>query len=173
MITYRFAVLSDAKAIAALHTQSWRQTYRGILTDDYLDRNIEQDRYSVWSDRLANPADNQRILVAEKEGLLCGFICLYLDEDPELGTLIDNLHVAAGQKGKGIGLGLMREAAWQVIPQATHPGFHLVVYEANRSAIQFYDRVGGQNIRTEQYETPGGGQATIFRYVWKTADSLL
>ena len=172
MITYRFARLSDADAIARLHTQSWRETYRGILRDDYLDGNIAEDRLTVWSSRLAEPAANQRILVAEENGALCGFICLYLDEDPQLGTLIDNLHVASGQKGKGIGLGLMREAARQVIPQATQPGFHLVVYEINQSAIQFYDRVGGQSIRTEQYATPGGGQATIFRYVWRSVADL-
>ncbi|MBO0949787.1 GNAT family N-acetyltransferase [Fibrella forsythiae] len=173
MITYRFAQLPDAQAIAALHTQSWRQTYRGILRDDYLDGNISEDRFAVWHKRLATPATNQRILVAEEDGQLRGFICLYLDEDPELGTLIDNLHVSRAAKGRGIGLGLMREAARRVIPEANHPGFHLVVYEANGPAIQFYNRVGGMNLRPEQYETPGDGStAIILRYVWKTADDL-
>lgn len=172
MITYRFAQLTDADSIAALHTQSWRQTYRGILRDDYLDGNIGEDRFEVWQKRLANPAGNQRILIAEEDGQLRGFICLYLDEDLKLGTLIDNLHVGQAAKGQGIGVGLMREAARLVIPQASHPGFHLVVYEANSPAIQFYDRVGGTNIRSELYETPGGGKATILRYAWKTADDL-
>ncbi|WP_375443800.1 GNAT family N-acetyltransferase [uncultured Fibrella sp.] len=172
MITYRLAELTDAEAIAALHTQSWLQTYRGILRDDYLDGNIAEDRFEVWQDRLANPVANQRVLVAEEDGQLRGFICLFLDEDSQLGTLIDNLHVSSAAKGRGTGLGLMREAAKQVIPQATLPGFHLVVYQANQSAIQFYDRVGGTNVGPETYETPGGGKATIFRYVWKTPADL-
>lgn len=172
MITYRFAELSDAEAIAALHTQSWLQTYRGILRDDYLDGNISEDRFEVWQGRLAAPLPSQRILVAEEDGQLRGFICLFLDEDTRLGTLIDNLHVSQASKGQGIGLGLMREAARLVIPQATQPGFYLVVYEANRPAIQFYDRVGGTNVGSEAYETPGGGKATIFRYAWKTVDDL-
>ncbi|RYF66276.1 MAG: GNAT family N-acetyltransferase [Cytophagaceae bacterium] len=173
MITYRFAQLPDAQVIAALHTQSWRQTYRGILRDEYLDGNIGEDRFGVWHKRLASPAGSQRILIAEEDGQLRGFICLYLDEDPQLGTLIDNLHVSQAVKGQGIGVGLMREAARLVIPEANHPGFHLVVYEANEPAIQFYNRVGGTNLRREQYETPGGGgEATILRYIWKTAADL-
>jgi len=29
------------------------------------------------------------------------FACAYLDADPEWGTLVDNLHVVPGLKGKG------------------------------------------------------------------------
>jgi ribosomal protein S18 acetylase RimI-like enzyme len=149
MITYRFAQLSDAEAIADLHTKSWRQTYRGILLDEYLDGNIAEERYAVWANRLTNPVAGQRVLIAEEDGQLCGFICLFLDENPELGTLIDNLHVDPALKGQGIGAGLMREAAEWIMPQAIRPGFHLAVYEANQSAIQFYKRMGGTEVRLE------------------------
>lgn len=172
MVSYRFAEVTDTQAIAALHTQSWRQTYRGILRNEYLDGNIAKERHLVWQKRLAAPAANQRILIAEEDGQLVGFSCLFLDEDPQLGTLIDNLHVVPALKGQGIGLGLMREAARQVIPQATQPGFYLMVYEANRPAVQFYDRVGGKSVGAEEHETPGGGQATILRYAWKTVADL-
>ena len=36
----RPAVPSDCDAIAALHSLSWRSTYRDILSDDYLDREV-------------------------------------------------------------------------------------------------------------------------------------
>lgn len=172
MTDYRFARLADAPSIAELHTKSWRQTYRGILRDEYLDGNIGENRYAVWQKRFQYPTANQRILVADEDGMLQGFICLYLDEEPKLGTLIDNLHVDPMLKGRGIGAGLMREAARLVIPEAVSPGFHLTVYEANHSAIRFYDRMGGKNVGTEQHDTPGGGKATIFCYVWKTIADL-
>ncbi len=173
MITYRFAQSADATAIAALHTQSWRTTYRGILQDAYLDGPIGEERYSVWQKRLSEPVVNQLILLAEEEGQLRGFVCLFIDEDPQLGTFIDNLHVSPALKGQGIGAGLMREAVRQVVPQATLPGFHLAVYEANTSAIQFYERMGGANVGREEHENPGGGRATILRYAWRTSADML
>lgn len=172
MITYRLAGPTDAAAIADLHTQSWRQTYRGILLDAYLDGNIAEERYAVWTKRLTNPADNQRVLVAEEDDQLGGFVCLFLDENPGLGTLIDNLHVAPPLKGQGVGAGLLREAVRLMIPQATQPGFHLAVYEANQAAIHFYERMGGTNVRREEHDNPGGGRAINLRYAWKTANDL-
>ena len=173
MITYRLAQLIDAEAIAKLHTQSWRQTYRGILRDEYLDGTIGEERYAVWQKRFADPAANQRSLVAEGDNQLLGFICLFLDEDPQLGKLIDNLHVASASKGQGIGARLMREATRLFIPQATQPGFYLDVYEANQSAIQFYERMGGTNVGREDHDNPDGGRAMTLRYAWKTAADLL
>ncbi|MEZ0542623.1 GNAT family N-acetyltransferase [Fibrella arboris] len=172
MITYRTAQLADAASIAQAHTQSWRLAYRGILRDDYLDGAISDERDAVWQQRLGSPAANQRVLIAEEAGRFSGFICLFLDAEPQFGTLIDNLHVLPTLKGRGVGAGLMREAARQVIPQATQPGFHLSVYEANRAAIHFYERMGGVNVGREVHETPGGGEAVSLRYAWKTAADL-
>jgi ribosomal protein S18 acetylase RimI-like enzyme len=173
MIIYRLAQSVDGDAIAALHTQSWRRTYRGILRDEYLDGDIVGERYAVWQKRLTEPAANQRILVAESDRHLRGFICLFLDEDPQLGTLIDNLHVVSASKGQGIGAGLMREATRLFVPQASLPGFYLDVYEANQSAIQFYKRMGGTNVGREEHDNPGGGRAMTLRYAWKATTDLL
>ena len=173
MITYRLAQLIDAEAIAKLHTQSWRQTYRGILRDEYLDSTIGEERYAVWQKRFADPVANQRSLVAESDGQLLGFICLFLDEDPQLGTLIDNLHVASASKGQGIGAGLMREATRLFVPQARLAGFYLDVYQANRSAIHFYERMGGMNVGCEEHDNPGGGRAMTLRYAWRTPADML
>lgn len=173
MITYRPAQPVDADAIAALHTQSWRQTYRGILRGEYLDGAIGEERYAVWQKRLDEPATNQRILVAENDNRLVGFVCLFLDADMQLGTLIDNLHVALASKGQGIGAGLMHQATRVFIPEANQPGFYLDVYEANQSAIQFYKRRGGTNVGREERDNPGGGRAMTLRYAWKTAVDLL
>src|SRR6185369_4532125 len=61
----RDATGDDAPAIAALHAESWRTTYRGALRDDYLDGHIVRERTTVWRGRLDQPAANQRVVVAE------------------------------------------------------------------------------------------------------------
>jgi hypothetical protein len=35
--TLRTARSDEAESIAALHTASWRRTYRGMMADDFLD----------------------------------------------------------------------------------------------------------------------------------------
>ena len=166
MSIYRSVELTDGEAVAALHTESWRQTYRGILTDDYLDRLVGEDRYAVWAKRLLDPEPNQRVLLAEEGEKLVGFISFYLDSDPELGTLVDNLHVAPALKGRGIGAALWREGIRQVLPLAKHAGFYLYVYEANVPAIRFYEHMGGLCVSRDGHELPGGGQAMALCYKW-------
>ncbi|MBO0930986.1 GNAT family N-acetyltransferase [Fibrella aquatilis] len=170
MITYRLAQLTDCEGIANLHTRSWRLAYRGILRDQYLDGIIDQDRYAVWSERLLDPAQNQRILLAEENDNLLGFICLFFDKDPVRGTLIDNLHVDPAMKGQGIGAELLREATRQLLPEATNSNCYLAVYEANTPAIGFYERMGGRCLGRELHDNPGGGKATILWYGWGNSD---
>jgi hypothetical protein len=50
----RPAAAGDAVAIAALHADSWRRSYRGALRDEYLDGDIVPERVAVWRSRLVD-----------------------------------------------------------------------------------------------------------------------
>lgn len=173
MLTLRPAQFADYSAIAALHAANWQQTYRGILSDQYLDHEVEQDRLAVWYGRLQTPSPNQRLTVARQGGTLVGFCCLFLDDDPVYGSLIDNLHVAAGLRHGGIGKQLIQDAARQVRAEARHPGLYLWVFERNLNARTAYDRLGGVHAETVEKKNEDGTQATILRYVWADAAGLL
>jgi ribosomal protein S18 acetylase RimI-like enzyme len=54
-IILRPAVAGDAPAVAAIHAQSWRATYRGTLRDAYLDGDLTAERLALWRARLAVP----------------------------------------------------------------------------------------------------------------------
>jgi hypothetical protein len=41
---YRQAQPVDAPSIAQLHADSWRRTYRGLFSDDFLDNRADDDR---------------------------------------------------------------------------------------------------------------------------------
>jgi len=165
-MTYREANSSDATAIAALHTESWRHAYRGILRDDFLDGDIFQNRTAVWEQRLASPAANQFVLVAVENQRIEGFVCVYGGEDARWGSLIDNLHVAKEMKGQGIGTKLMEAAAAWVQKNCPEAGMYLWVYQANVAARRFYENLGATNAELILKENPGGGFANSFRYVW-------
>ena len=74
---FRDATLADAPGIAALHAASWRRAYRGMLSDEYLDNDLEADRTSVWIGRLTTPNPNQRVVLAEVSDQLAGFACAF------------------------------------------------------------------------------------------------
>ena len=173
MITYRTATLGDAEAIARLHARSWQQHYRGILRDAYLDEDVVDDRRSVWHERLQHPDDEQHVVVATEDDTLGGFVCTYAEHDPQWGALLDNLHVIPEWQGRGVGRALMQAAARWVEQQETAEGLYLWVFEQNTAARAFYDRMGGVNKETATVENPGGGEATIFRYVWPEVSALI
>lgn len=50
-VRYRVAHPADADAIAGLHAASWRENYRGILSDAFLDGEVEADRAALRQER--------------------------------------------------------------------------------------------------------------------------
>lgn len=172
MTSYRPARESDAERIALLHAESWRQTYRGMLRDEFLDGDVLANRLAVWRDRLARRRDDQFVLLAMDGASVRGFICVYGDEDPTWGSLIDNLHVAREHKGEGVGTTLMRNAAAWLAEHHPDLGVHLWVMEANGAARRFYERLGARNAGTIDQESPGGGSAPECRYVWARPSAI-
>jgi ribosomal protein S18 acetylase RimI-like enzyme len=147
--------------------------YQGILSDAYLAHEVVDDRLKIWESRLAHPAPNQYVLVAEDEGTLCGLACVYTAEDPVWGSLLDNLHVLPGYQGRGVGTWLLAEAARRAAQRAPGVPFYLLVYEQNTQARRFYESAGGTCAETFLVDNPGGGQAPACRYVWQDLSPLV
>ena len=171
-MNFRTAVTADWEAIAQLHAESWSDHYRGILTDEYLDGPVFEDRRQVWQSRFEAPGPNQLVLVAEENGVLVGFVCACGEEDPVWGAYIDNLHVRPNQKGKGIGKMLMQKTAQWILDTHTQHHFYLWVLEANHSSRAFYEKIGGRHEERLVQDIPDGGFAPCWRIVWPDARQL-
>lgn len=173
MIKLQPAAPSDFKAIATLHTDNWRRNYRGILSDKYLDDELEEDRLNVWYERLHSPANNQIITIATQDGTFAGFCCLYLDDDPVFGSLIDNLHVSSDLQRSGIGKTLVADCAEKVYRKAELKKMYLWVFEANVNARIVYERIGGTNFETIDKDNPDGTRSRTCRIVWDDVTRFL
>ena len=164
---FRRAAISDAKRVAELHAESWRNTYRGILSDRFLDHEIFADRLSLWQKRLSEPQpETQLILLAEERGELLGFGCAFLDVDPRWGALLDNLHIRVDAQGRGLGRRLMSEEVSWVLRQRPGSGLYLWVFEANHQARKFYERLQGRVVERQAQPAPGGAEVMAVRYAW-------
>jgi GNAT superfamily N-acetyltransferase len=165
----RVATASDAAVIAALHAASWRTTYRGALSDAYLDGDVLSERRTVWRERLETPAANQWVVVAEAAGEVVGFACAYGAKDERFGTELDNLHVRSDRQSGGIGAHLLRAVAeWCA---ATHPdvGLYLWVLTRNGRARDFYARLGADDAGADVWLPPDGSPVPVRRCVWPVA----
>jgi ribosomal protein S18 acetylase RimI-like enzyme len=172
-VDLRPADTGDIEAIATLHAENWRRHYRGAFSDAYLDGGVYDDRRAIWSQRLTAPDPADDTVVAEAGAALVGFAHTILDDDPEWGALLDNLHVSPDARRSGLGTRLMAASAAAVVARGQHPGLYLWVLEGNVAAQTFYDALGGRLAGREVSEPPGGGSIVGLRYVWPDASVLL
>jgi GNAT superfamily N-acetyltransferase len=173
LVEYREAMEGDVEAIAALHADSWRRNYRGAYSDEFLDRDVFEERREAWTERLTRSDRLHHTVVAECEGVIAGFVHTIVDHDPVWGALLDNLHVAQEQQRRGVGTQLMARSAEAVLSRAEPARLHLWVLESNRAAQAFYQARGAHCVDREISEPPGGGTIVGLRYVWRDPSILL
>ena len=171
---YRVANFNDIRDLAKLHAESWRDSYRGIFPDDFLDNEVWDEREKSWGSRLSSPKHNQRVLIATDNDEICGFVCAFGNESPKWGTFIDNLHVSKTAQGKGVGKQLMYLIAEWADQLFDHKGVYLEVLEGNLNARSFYHRIGAKHQETNLWQPPGSNETVNdLLYVWESNLPLL
>ena len=99
-MTIRPAALADVDAIAALHVESWRTSYRGILPDAFLDGPVEEDRSSHWFELLEENGCGRTTLVAEGDDGIAGFVSVARSSEDGFDAYVEHMHVRPGRKGR-------------------------------------------------------------------------
>ena len=132
----RPATDADIPAIADLHISSWRDTYRGMLPDSYVDGAMADDLRAKWERRRFG--EDLWGWLAEADGV-AGFAVCAGSDDP---VLLDNLHVDPNRRGGGWGAKLLH-AARRGMADLGRPHLYLTVLESNSRALSFYQREGG------------------------------
>lgn len=172
MIELRPAKFSDYTAIAEIHTESWQKNYRNILSDQFLDGEVEEERLAFWQRRLSSLMASQQVTVATNHDTIVGFSCLFIDYDPLYGTLLDNLHVLHEFQNKGIGKLLMKNCAGMILEKAKDPKMYLWCYEANENARKVYEHLGGNCLHIVRKSNVDETEANACRYVWQDVTSF-
>ncbi len=171
--SFRIAQPRDYLSIADIHARSWKDNYRGILSDDYLDHQVDQDRRQLWQTRLNDKNPNQLIIVATEREQIVGFACAYAHHD-ETGHYLDNLHVRSGYQGNKVGRTLMHHIASQINAIDESKPLYLWVFAQNERALKIYQEWGGANEKTEYLNiscSVGGGMA--IQIIWTDLSDLL
>ena len=141
----RQATIADAEAITRVHVQAWRETYQGIVEQEYLD-DLDKDPLRLEGRRnvLAANYSGVLLLVAECRGEIIGFC----DAGPYRGDTNDCLgevytvYLLSSYTNQGIGLRLMQTAIAHLIKENLAP-YMVWVLEENKIACRFYEKLGG------------------------------
>ncbi|MEM7057237.1 MAG: GNAT family N-acetyltransferase [Pseudomonadota bacterium] len=164
-ILLRDGIAGDFQAIADLHVASWQQTYRSLMPDTYLSGPVFEDLRKRWHAQLMDPPKDSILIVAEDETAIAGFIYLYPDEDEMGWVTLDNLHVRADFRGRGLGERLMKAAAAR-ITELGRARVLLYVLDGNDDACRFYERLGGVPDPIEGHTIAGFENLPSIPYRW-------
>ena len=72
-VIVREAVASDAKGVARVHVDSWRETYSGELDDRFFSDEVFERRLEFWTRYLSMEPRPGRMAVALRDGGIVGF----------------------------------------------------------------------------------------------------
>jgi ribosomal protein S18 acetylase RimI-like enzyme len=166
----REATPDDARAIATVHVSSWRTTYRGLLSDRYLDSLDVDDHEGRWLRLLASGAGDT--FVAQEGSEVVGFASCGRERDQDpiyLGELFA-IYLLQDHQRRGLGRRLVSVAAERLI-ELEYRSMLVWVLAAN-PARAFYEALGGAFVRSRQMEIAGETKEEA-GYGWLDAAVLL
>jgi GNAT superfamily N-acetyltransferase len=146
----REATSSDIDGIAFVHATSWKTTYKGLISDEFLDKITVEARKKIWIRNFASPHKDEVMYVAEDDaGKIVGFSNGGVRREPDLyDAELYALYLLKEHQGKGIGKQLIRSVAQNLL-EKNYSSFMTWVLVGN-PAIHFYHKVGGQSVSMKE-----------------------
>jgi GNAT superfamily N-acetyltransferase len=162
----RRATVEDAAAVARVHVDSWRTTYRGIVPDTFLDGMSYADSEARLRRRLEQSSEKYAMFVAQDEsGRIVGFADggPIRKEDPDFDGELYAIYLLEAHQRRGLGRRLIR----QVVGHLVQNGMHgmLIWALADNPACPFYAVMGGRPVRAGELEI-GGVRFKEVGYGW-------
>ena len=143
----------DCEAIAKLITVCWNDTYRGLVSDDFLDGlyNNEDDRIKNSYDKFDENDNHQFVLEVDKK--IVGWMNVGDSEEGEEYGEIHAIYILSEYKGFGYGRKLVEEG----INEIKSMGFKKMIIGCldGNSSNEFYKHIGGKFIKQRMFERLG------------------
>lgn len=164
-------MLNDAESIARVHVDSWRTTYKNIISSDYLDNLSYEKRTQLWKKNIGEK-DNFVIVAVNYEGEVIGFADAWKRERNKEERSIDltSIYLLENYQGQGIGKELFK-ALFEHFKKQKYDKVFVDVLEENKTSL-FYEYYGARLIGTVQIKI-GGKVLNELIYEWNDIDGVL
>ena len=155
-ITYERATEEDAKAIRYVGAYSWKETYTGLVPEDYLDYKVEhyEDKVNVEK-RLINDTNNH-YYVAKVDDKIVGYVLYGVCDNEEYKDYghVGALYLLNAYQGLGIGKQLFRIA----LEGLKELGYSKMMLEcmSGNNTLNFYKKYLGEVVDEMDYPFSGG-----------------
>lgn len=160
----RRAEVTDAPAIAAIHVQSWRETYTGLIAPDFLsrmtDESARQNREKSWQATISQGRED--VFVAEQGGEVVAFSSVGSARDhPGYASELMTLYSLQRVQRQGIGKALLRAVMEQVRGQG---GKNLALWVLSSNPARQWYAAQGAREAGEKVD----GELVEVRMAWDT-----
>ncbi|WP_199621282.1 GNAT family N-acetyltransferase [Paenibacillus alkalitolerans] len=168
----RKANIDDVEGVAHVHVNSWRSTYKGLISDTFLSNLTLEGRKKNWLWTFNNLNQDEEIFVAMDQQGIIGFSNSgknrnhEYDHDGELYAI----YLLKEYQGKGIGRRLV-QAAVDSLKVKGYKSMMLWVLENNPS-LGFYLKIGGTVIGKKDI-TIGGDTLIELAVAWGNLDDIV
>lgn len=155
----------DAMSVARVHVRSWRQAYRGLLPDDYLNQLRPEDRAAKYAFDYADPQEPHTI-VAIEDNHITGFATTMPSREPALSSHgeLAALYVDPSYWGRGIGAALIAAARAHLF-NSGYRNAYLWILAGNTRAERFYQIDGWLPTSEHRTDTVWGITVNETRYL--------
>jgi GNAT superfamily N-acetyltransferase len=171
--TLRDATPEDIPALAQVHVDTWRSTYRGIVPDEYL-ANLSYERRADGWHKILNQASEigDFTYVAEDEfGAVIGFAGGGLERtgDPLYKGEVKAIYILHSYQKQGLGRCFLRAVAENLNQSGIYS--LLIWVLVDNPACQFYAALGGTPVYEKELEI-GGKRLSEVAYGWMDTANL-
>ena len=170
----RFARPDDVPAIAKVHVDSWRATYRDVLPKGYLNDLSYDARETMWEGSFEEESTSF-LIVAEDQGKVVGFSAggRARQDTPEAKGYSGELYAVYtldSYQRRGLGRRLVAAVAEELIHRDLHDLITWVIED--NAACRFYERLGGVLLGSKTVETADMSLRAV-AYGWADSSTLL
>lgn len=166
-IKIRRATFDDAAEIANVHINSWREAYKGLISEEFLnDRPLFfKNRYELWKKVTVNEAQVTFVAECEKNGVV-GFVNGTNGRDDGRIDQVEVwcIYLLKKYHGQKIGYQLLKSFFDVHASLGLEKGYLWVL--AGNPTVSFYEKVGGVNTGETKDDEIAGTKVTELCYEW-------
>ena len=165
----REATIEDTDAIARVHVQAWRETYRALMPEALLAGLSVEQRTAMWTNVILKTEKAPCVWVSEEGGRIVGFACIGKAHDYALAADSEILAInfLTDAKRRGFGTALFRHLL-RLLKQRGFASAGLWVLSSNEPARRFYEVMNGKPGTTRSVDADGTALEEI-SYIWDLA----
>lgn len=140
-MTVRFTVKEDLDKIAKLYVHNHKTTYRGLVSEEYLNSLTVEDAKGRWEKYLSE--EKNKMWVAYESDIFLGFTAGKEDDELKDTWYLDSLHVSENARGRGVGTELIKTMGRYAADNG-YKTMSICVVKGNETAKSLYLRLGAE-----------------------------